>query len=200
MSTIDAASFFSSDRPPVPVRRFSVDEYHRLGELGILTADDRVELLEGWIVEKMNQKPAHGYVVAELDGWFQRNISAEYVVRCQLPITTAKSEPEPDLAVIRGSHRQFRRRHPSGTECHLVVEVADSSVDRDRAKASIYASAGVEEYWIVNLVDRQLERFQLASENGYERCLEIPFAEEVKIEVGKKSINVRLAHVFQLDE
>jgi Uma2 family endonuclease len=76
-----------------------------------------------------------------------------------LPITTERSEPEPDLAILRGSHADFRHRHPKGSDCRLVIEVADTSLEKDRAKTAIYQDAGVQEYWIVNLPQQQVERF-----------------------------------------
>jgi Uma2 family endonuclease len=154
--------FGSSLAPPLPLRRFSVAQYHQLGELGILTPDDKVELLEGWIVEKKNQCPVHGYLVGLLSEWFQSRIPRSYIVRCQLPITTQRSEPEPDIAIVIGVHHDYRERHPTGKDCRLVIEVADTSVEKDRAKAAIYHSAGVEEYWIVNIGSQCIERYRLA--------------------------------------
>lgn len=152
---------YSQLAPPLPLRRFSVAQYRRLGELGVLTPEDKVELLEGWIVEKMNQRPVHGYLVGLLSEWFQSRLPGGYIVRCQLPITTQRSEPEPDIAIVSGIHQDYRDRHPAGTDCRLVIEVADTSVERDRAKAAIYQSAGVEEYWIVNVGTQSIERYLL---------------------------------------
>ena len=145
--------------PPVPVRRFTVDEYHQMIQAGILGENDNVELLEGWIVPKMPRNPVrdaliswvHNRVLAPRlrGGWFCRGQSA---------IITPDSEPEPDLAVIRGSERDYLSRHPRPADTALAVEVADSSLARDRSiKARLYASAGVPLYWIINLVDDQIE-------------------------------------------
>ncbi|TWT93714.1 Uma2 family endonuclease [Neorhodopirellula pilleata] len=155
MST--ATSFASELAMPLPIHRFSVQQYHQLGELGVLKPEDRVELLEGWIVEKMNQRPIHGFAVRYLDQWLQAFCLVGHMLQCQLPITTESSEPEPDLAVVKGQNSDYRERYPNGSECRLVIEVADTSLAKDRAKASIYATSGVQEYWIVNLVDNQLE-------------------------------------------
>ena len=149
--------------PPLPLRRFSVEQYHRLGELGVLTPDDNVELLEGWIVEKMNQRPIHGFIVGLLAEIFQSALPGSHCLRCQLPLATERSEPEPDITIVRGSHTDFRDRHPLGTDCCLVVEVADTSLDRDRSKAAIYREAGVPEYWIVNVADKRIERFDFTA-------------------------------------
>ena len=88
--------------PPLPLHRFSVEEYHQLGELGVLSPDDRVELLEGWIVEKLNQRPIHGFIVRFLSEWFQSRLPSGYIAQCQLPISTQRSEPEPDVAIVAG--------------------------------------------------------------------------------------------------
>ena len=105
----------------------------------------------------MNQGPAHGFAVQFLSIWLNSQLPHGCICRCQLPITTLRSEPEPDLSVVRGCISDFRDRHPSGNDCRLLIEVADSSLQKDRAKAAIYFSAGVEEYWIVNLEDKRLE-------------------------------------------
>jgi Uma2 family endonuclease len=152
--------FNSPLAPPLPLRRFSVEQYHQLGALGVLTSEDRVELLEGWIVEKMNQRPIHGYIVRLLSEWFQGRLPSGFIMQCQLPITTQRSEPEPDIAIVKGVHHDFRDQHPSGGDCRLVIEVADTSVERDRAKAWIYESAGVEEYWLVNIHSHSVERYR----------------------------------------
>ncbi|MEO6810157.1 MAG: Uma2 family endonuclease [Isosphaeraceae bacterium] len=147
--------------PPVPVRRFTVDEYHRMIQTGILGPNDRVELLEGWIVPKMPRKPPHDAIVSLIlnrvlaprlpDGWFARGQSA---------ITTADSEPKPDLAVVRGAERDYLTRHPEPADMALVIEVSDTTLASDRSlKVRLYASAAIPVYWIVNLVDLRIEVF-----------------------------------------
>ena len=144
--------------PQLALHRFSVEQYHQMGKLGVLTPDDRVELLEGLIVEKMNQRPIHGFIVGLLNEWFLQKLPPGWIVRCQLPITTARSEPEPDLVIMKGAHADFRYQHPVGKNCRLVIEVADTSLEKDRAKTTIYHDAGVQEYWIINVQGKLLER------------------------------------------
>jgi Uma2 family endonuclease len=152
-ATSDAQS-----RPPVPVRRFTVAEYRRLGEAGILTEHDRVELLEGWIVPKLVHNPPHDNAIELCDDAVRSQLPAGWTLRVQSVVTTADSEPEPDLAVVRGSARERGGRHPRPKEVGLVIEVADSSLQIDReSKVRVYARAGIPAYWIVNLVDRQVE-------------------------------------------
>jgi Uma2 family endonuclease len=145
--------------PPLPVRRFTVDEYHQMIQAGVLGEDDHVELLEGWIVPKMARNLAHDAVISWVmnrriaprlpQGWF---------CRAQSAITTTASEPEPDIVVVRGSELDYLTRHPGTTDMALVIEVAESSLPGDRShKVRIYAAAAVAVYWIVNLVDHQIE-------------------------------------------
>lgn len=137
-----------------------------LGELGVLTPEGKVELLEGWIVEKKNQRPVHGYYVGFLSQWFQNCIPEGYIMRCQLPITTERSEPAPDIAIVSGGHHDFRNSHPTGTDCRLVIEVSDATSDKDRAKAAIYQTSGVVEYWIANINGKCIARYRFSKSSS----------------------------------
>jgi Uma2 family endonuclease len=157
MATIDSA-VQSSERPPFPVRRFTVAEYQRMGELGILTEDDRVELLEGWIVPKMYRNPPRDGTIEILQQWLLRTLPTGWRCRIQSALITADSQPEPDLVVVRGDPIERLRRHPGADDVGLVIEVADTSLETDRSdKSRIYARAKVPCYWIVNLIDQQVE-------------------------------------------
>ncbi len=158
MSTTTQPSAAVNEQP-FPVRRFTVDEYHRLGEAGVLTEDDRVELLEGLIVTKMIHNPPHDTSLALTDSSIRGLLPAGWHTRVQSAITTDDSEPEPDVAVVRGSIRDYATRHPGPGDIGLLVEVAESSLGRDRKKCRLYARAGIAAYWIINLVDRQIEVF-----------------------------------------
>jgi Uma2 family endonuclease len=165
MSTIHNLS--TSIAPPVvfpavrgepSVRRFSVDEYHRMIENGILTENDRVELLDGWILEMSPIGPPHGVCVDLLLQLLQSKLPAGWFLRLQSSVTLSQSEPEPDVSVIRGNPRDFVKRHPMPADVGLLIEVADSTIRYDqRQKLPVYAAAGIPEYWIVNLIDRTLE-------------------------------------------
>ena len=140
------------------VRRFSVDEYHRMIENGILGKYDRVELVDGWIVEMSPIGPPHATCVSMLAALLHERLPAGWIVRAQCPITTLNSEPEPDIVVAKGSFQDYRERHPSGDDIGILIEVGDASLPFDRSqKRKQYALANVAEYWIVNLVNRQLE-------------------------------------------
>jgi Uma2 family endonuclease len=158
---------------PFPLRRFTVAEYRRLGETGVLTEDDRVELLEGWIVPKMNLNPPHSVCVQLVDDAVRKPLPAGWCVRIQDAITTGDSEPEPDFAVVRGSIREYASRHPGPADIGLVVEIADTSLARDHHRRRTYGRARIPCYWIVNLVDRRVEAYTLPTgpdaDPGYRR-------------------------------
>jgi Uma2 family endonuclease len=138
--------------------RFRVDQYHALIDAGVLTEDDPVELLGGWLVRKMTQKPAHPIAVDLLREAFENRLSGARYVRTQAPITLSEGEPEPDVALVRGKRADYRKRHPGPGDVLLVVEVADTSLARDRGvKKQSYALASIPTYWIVNLVEGQIE-------------------------------------------
>ncbi|WP_437203562.1 Uma2 family endonuclease [Planctomicrobium sp. SH664] len=96
-------------------------------------------------------------IIAEL---FRGVLPSGSSIRQQAAVTFSQSEPEPDISIVRGEHRDDLSRHPAGEDIFLLIEVADSSLRKDRRKAAIYASAGVPAYWIVNLEQRQIEGFQ----------------------------------------
>jgi len=144
--------------PPEPVRRFTVDEYHRMIHVGILKEDDPVELLEGWIVAKMPRNPPHDVAVALTQAALSAALPQTWICRGQSAVTTTDSEPEPDIAVVRGPIRRYITNHPGAADTGLVVEVADSTLTRDRTlKARLYARASISIYWIVNIPDRRIE-------------------------------------------
>jgi Uma2 family endonuclease len=150
--------------PPYPVRRFTVEEYHQLIQKGILNEDDRVELLEGWIVPKMPRNPPHDVTINKAQEVFLAHLPPGWKIRVQSAITTETSEPEPDFAIVLGPPERFLHHHPKPDEVAVVIEVADSSLNRDREeKAKLYARARIPVYWIINLVDGQVEVYSKPS-------------------------------------
>jgi Uma2 family endonuclease len=127
-------------------------------ETGILDENDRVELVNGWIVEMSPIGPPHATCVRLVRAALQEIMPTGWLVLVQDPITLHTGEPEPDLTVVRGGIRDYRDRHPGGSDIGLVIEVADATLQFDRVqKRAQYATAGISEYWIVNLIDRCLE-------------------------------------------
>jgi len=143
---------------PVPVGRLSVEKYHEMIRQGILTENDRFELLDGILVRKMTINPPHALATELLREVLNGVLPEGWHVKSQRPLTLAASEPEPDGMVVRGKLRDYGDRHPSPSEVALVIEVADATLATDRTlKMALYAQAGIPVYWIVNLIDRRIE-------------------------------------------
>jgi Uma2 family endonuclease len=158
MTTITYPSGVVAPLPPMPVKRWTVAEYHQMIENGTLKSGDPVELLEGWLVNKMSRNTPHDVALVLLQESVRPFLSPGWHTRGQSAITTADSEPEPDMAIVRGAARDYLAHHPEANEIGLLVEIADASLTHDRGfKARIYARAGIIEYWIVNLIDMQIE-------------------------------------------
>jgi Uma2 family endonuclease len=138
--------------------QLSVAQYHKMIEVGVLTKDDRVELLEGYMVQKMSQNPPHFNIAENAGDTLRPLLPNGWRIREEKPITLIDSEPEPDLVIVRGDRSTFASRHPGPSDIGIVIEVSDSSVAIDRKdKTRIYARADLPNYWIINVVDRQVE-------------------------------------------
>jgi Uma2 family endonuclease len=146
--------------PATALYRLSVDQYHDMIRQGILKDGDTVELVEGVLVMKMAKDPPHTVARQTLRDLLPGLSPPGWFVDDQEPVTTQDSEPEPDVAVIRGDRRRYlaQDRHPGPQDTALVIEVADSSLHIDETvMLRAYARAGVPVYWIVNLVDRRVQ-------------------------------------------
>lgn len=134
--------------------KFSVDQYEQMIRAGILTENDRVELIRGELLDKMPIGDAHVEAVNRLNRKFAKLLDESVTVSVQNPLLLAGSEPEPDIAL-------YTLRVPGkarASDVYLVIEVADSSLEFDRTvKLSLYAEAGIPEYWIVNVLDNEVE-------------------------------------------
>lgn len=144
--------------PRIPVRGatiwpLTVAAYHALGEADLIPKN--TELLYGFVYQKMPKSPFHSFLVQLLHEILLRSLPAGHLVRTEQPITCADSEPEPDLAVIKGDKEDFRHAHPRTAE--LVVEICVASHEYDRSKLHAYASAGVREVWLVLAPEKQIE-------------------------------------------
>jgi Uma2 family endonuclease len=157
MSQIIAAPVpaFHGPAPDEPTpRRWTREEYYRMGDLGFFHGQ-RVELIEGEIMVLSPQNWPHTLTVARVGEALHRVLGTGFWVRMQFPLNLSTSDPEPDVSVAAGRIEDYSD-HP--TTAVLVVEVSDSTLAYDRKrKASLYARAGIADYWIVNLVDKQLE-------------------------------------------
>lgn len=139
------------------VRRWTLQEYHGLAEEGYFRGQ-RVQLIDGEIIQMPPMKHPHALSLMKSDRWVRGVLTNEFIVRIQMPLNVMEdSDPEPDIAVVPGPLDSYRD-HP--TTAVLVIEISDTSLRLDRSKAAIYAVAGVDEYWILNLNDRQLEVYR----------------------------------------
>lgn len=150
---------------------------------GILRADDRIELLDGILAERMTTSPPHVVATRLCDLLLLRSILAGWHVRNHDPINLATSVPEADLAVARGDMRDYSSRHPGPDDIGLVVEVADSTLETDRYKAGLYAADGIPHYWIVNLPESTVEHFSQPdrTEGRYASVRSCPVGESVSL-------------------
>jgi len=155
---------------PQPVRlRFSVDEYYKMIELGLLKDYEKAEIIEGELIKKMTVGNRHAFVVDVLTRYFVKNVSDDVRVRIQNPIRLSNfTEPEPDL-VLADLTKFDGKRHPRPEETLLVVEVSDSTLKYDReTKLSLYGEAQIPEVWIVNLPKNIVEIHQKPSDGIYQ--------------------------------
>lgn len=152
------------------LHRFSAEEYHRLGELGILSPDARVELIEGAIHDMSPIGPFHSGVTMRLNRFFQLRAKGRWVVFVQGAVRLDNyTEPEPDLMLLKPAPDDYVSHHPTPDDVFLLIEVADSTLDFDRGKKlQIYARAGISEFWIVNLKDSMIEVYREPHFTGYE--------------------------------
>jgi Uma2 family endonuclease len=136
-------------------------------ELGILTEDDNLELLEGFLMSKWSRTPLHDATLEKGGRYWVHLLPPGWGVRVRSAITLADSEPEPDFAIVQGDARTYWSRHPGPADIALVVEVADATLPGDRDdKGRIYARAGIPRYWIVNVNDQQVEKYSSPSGPG----------------------------------
>ena len=139
---------------------WKVKEFQRAYDLGAFGFDARLELIEGEIIRKMPQNEPHAWTIQAVTEALRSTFAVGHSVRTQLPLVFGpRSKPEPDAAVIVGSFNDYKSRHP--TTAVLVIEVSDSTLAFDgTTKAALYARAGIEDYWIVNLPDNVLEVYR----------------------------------------
>ncbi len=142
-------------------RRFTLEEYHRLIEIGFFHEDERVELIRGELMQMAAKGTAHSTCSSNLLRELARLVAGQAELRCQDPITLAfGSEPEPDFAIVHLSDDNYLSAHPTPADVLLAIEIADSSLNYDQeVKIPLYAEAGISDYWIFNLVANHLEAY-----------------------------------------
>jgi len=144
--------------PHMAITRYSVDDYEEMVRLGALTKRDRVVLIRGEIVPRTTVEPKQASYVRRLNTLLVQRAGETAIVGCRSPVRLPDSVPEPDVSVLRPRADFYASGHPRPADVFLIAQVADSSLDDDRElMRPLYAESGILEYWIVNLVDEQLE-------------------------------------------
>jgi len=148
---------------------FTVSDYYKMVETGILSADDKVELLNGEIIKMSPIKSPHSSIVEYLRDIIPVLLPETAQCRGQNPIIiNDKSEPEPDLVIVKKRKDRYKKKHPSVKDIFLLIEVSDSTLEKDRSvKKEIYAKANIPEYWIINIPNQQVEVFSKPEDGIY---------------------------------
>jgi Uma2 family endonuclease len=153
----------------IPRRRFTIHEYHRMGDAGVLTENERVELLDGEVVEMSPIGPPHAGTVARLTALFVRRFGDRATIWVQNPIVLSLySEPQPDLCVLASRSNFYVDAHPRPRDVLLGVEVMDTSRGYDRTlKLPLYAKADLREVWLVDLKAQAIDVYRRPALRGY---------------------------------
>jgi Uma2 family endonuclease len=181
----------------VPRHRLTRRDYYRLAEAGILGEDDRVELLEGQLVDMPAIGPRHALAVDALTELLVLAAAGRAAVRVQNPIVLDDtSEPQPDFTLVRRPWQGYPNEHPRPPDVYLLVEVADSSLEFDRtAKLELYAQAGVREFWVVDLTTNRVLVHRNPRAGGYDSLTEIDMAGTLEVEA-LPGLTIPAAQIF----
>lgn len=178
--------------------RFTVSDFHRMGEAGVLGEDERLELIDGEIFDMPPIGSPHGGRIKRLNHLLTRAVGERAIVAVQDPVVLDDhSEPEPDLALLRPRADFYTDSHPRASDVLLLIEVADSTLQTDRdIKAPLYARHGIPEVWIVAIPERRIRRFA-HPEQGVYRTQEIIDLRQPTPLPGLPDCSVELAALFQ---
>ncbi|MEM6611585.1 MAG: Uma2 family endonuclease [Cyanobacteria bacterium P01_C01_bin.72] len=181
---------------------FTIDEYHKLVDIGFFTENDRIELIRGEIIEMAPKRTPHSVCNSTLFGELYKILGEKANVRGQEPVTLPfNSEPETDVVIARKKDDNYLSAHPTVEDIILVIEISDSTLKYDReTKMSLYAESGINNYWIVNLIDRNLEvytnPFTVDKDKfGYRNRITMLPSEAIKIP-GFTDIDLKLSLIF----
>lgn len=197
MNTLNTQVIEESAAPPlvVPRRRWTVSDYHRMGEVGILTEDDRIELIEGGVIDMPPIGSQHADRVDQIAELLILRSSGKYRIRVQNPVRIGDySEPEPDIAVVRRG--SYADEHPVPADVRLLIEVADTTLTYDReVKIPLYARAGIPEVWLLDLQKRWVTVYREPSADGY-RQMRRPLSSETLSPQQAPELVVRIDELF----
>ena len=179
-------------------RLFTREEYHRMGEVGILTHSDRVELIRGEIIKMSPQGLRHRAFIDNLTRLLATRLGDRAIVSIQMPIVLAEdTEPEPDVQILRRRPVPYKQREVRAEDAFLLIEVAESSLAYDRStKLRLYAAAGIPEYWVVDCAAESIEVHRTPHADGYREVVRVV---EPTATVGLQAfpdVVLRLAEIF----
>ena len=183
----------TTTRPTVstpPLHRITVDEYERIIAAGALEDPSRVELIDGYMVDKMGKNAGHGYATKETLKALDARLPVGWTSRKEEPVRIPDyDEPEPDVAIMRGADADYEHELPTAADVALVVEVSESSLFQDRGKkSSAYAHGEIPVYWIVNLVNRQVEVYSRPAKTGYKSRKDYGPGQQVPVTIGGQKL------------
>jgi Uma2 family endonuclease len=170
MTTLNKPPTLTFTPEPTALKRWTVEDYHRMGELGMIHADERTELIAGQVLFMAAKGTPHVLALRLLSITLDALLAHQaFFVSTQDPIQLDDfSEPEPDCAIVRGTALDYADRHPGPNDIALVVEVADSTLKYDtEVKDKLYAQSGIADYWVLDLKNRQLHIFRNPTPTGY---------------------------------
>ncbi len=179
------------------IRSWSLPEYHRLIELGILTSADQVQLINGQLVEMSPQNSPHASTVQRATEYLRSLVWQQASVRSQLPVSLPpNSEPEPDIAIVQINENEYVDHHPRAEDMLLIVEVADTSLDFDtNEKAQLYAKAGVGDYWVIDINSGVVYIARDPKDGNYQQFFSLNHSDTVEL-LMMPGITVHIAQLF----
>ncbi len=171
-------------QPRLNIFRLNVSQYHQMSEAGIFSENDKVELINGEIIEMSPIGRRHTACVNRLNSVFSQLLGKKVIVAVQNPILLNNlSEPEPDIALLQPRADFYESGHPQPQDIFLLIEVADSSLEYDRdVKIPLYASSGITEVWLVDIYEQVIIVYRYPSENGYSDIQKLSRGEKMSIQ------------------
>jgi len=192
MSTVTPIQPMVSPPPalaPLTPRRITIDEYERMAASGVFDEPKKIELIDGYLVTKMPKSPEHSFTTKELIKALERMLPPRWTSRKEDPVRIpAYDEPEPDVAIVRGADADYRHRIPDVADVGLLVEVSRTNASADRQQGIFYARGGIPVYWIVNLIDRQVEVYTDPGPAGYASRQDFPSGQRVPVVIDGQQV------------
>jgi len=181
----------------LPLRLLSVQEYNLMVEVGILTDEEKVELINGQIITMSPQKSFDAAAITRTNRLFNQQLD-RVLIRLQLPIIINDfSQPEPDIAIVKYDALDYDDRHPNGEEVYLIMEIADTTLKTDlEVKRQLYASANIPDYWVLDLKQRQLYVYRESNGQDYQATM-ILTGEDVVTPLNFPEIKIKVSQMLR---